>query len=329
MRPHKIHLTESERGEIIGLHKLNYSSYQIGRDLKVPQSTVYKIIKKWNQTNSVADKSKTGRPPKLSPDNLRKIEKYIQKNDEAVATEIMRDLKLRVSPRTIQRVRAKLNFIGDKGRKKIILSKEDKIERIKWCHQHKKDKFANALFWDEKPFELYKRRRLSWHKKTTPQVSKKRTKYPPRLQVGAGISRKGKTKIMIWKGRGKSKQYCEKLEGSVVPFLKKYHKQSHRFYHDRDTCHTSIETENFLTKKKINHLLLPVRSPDLNPIEMIWNTLEMKVMRHNPTTEEELESWIEYEWKKLDQGLVNRTIDHVVKAIPQIIRSDGDLAGYK
>lgn len=329
MRSPKIHLSESQRGEIIGLHKLKYSSYQIASKLKVPQTTVSYTIRKWKSTHSVADKPRTGRPSKLTATDKKKLENYLKKNDEAVSEEILKDLKIKVTARTIRNYRHKLGFVSDKGRKRIILSENDKKIRVKWCKAHIRDKFQNALFWDEKPFELYKRRRLSWHKKGTQQVSKPKMKYPPRLQVGAAISRKGKTKILIWKGRGKSKQYCDRLKESVVPFIKKNHPQSHRFFHDRDTCHTSSETQTYLTKLKLNHLYTPVRSPDLNPIEMIWNTLEMKVMKHNPTNEEELEQWIRYEWDRLDMTLINHTIDHVIKVIPEIIKSKGELAGYK
>jgi DDE superfamily endonuclease len=180
------------------------------------------------------------------------------------------------------------------------------------------------LFWDEKPFELYVRRRLSWHKKGTPLVRKPTVKYPPKLQVGAGISRKGKTKILIWKGRGKSKQYCDRLEESVVPFIKNKLKNPHRFFHDLDTTHKSAYTQKWLAENGVNGQFCPARSPDLNAIEYVWNILEKRVMDHNPTTEEEMERWIKKEWDSIDQKVIDHTIDHITHVIPKMISARGD-----
>jgi hypothetical protein len=56
---------------------------------------------------------------------------------------------------------------------------------------------------------------------------------------------------------------------------------------------------------------------------MIWNTLEYKVMAHNPRTEDELKAWTIKEWDKLDLEVVNSTIDMMISRIPKIIEAEG------
>ena len=108
----------------------------------------------------------------------------------------------------------------------------------------------------------------------------------------AGISREGKTKILVWKRRGVSEDYCDRLEEVVVPFINKTFTRSHRFFHDLDTTHKSRYTKKWLVDNNFNSQYCPVRSPDVNAIEYVWNVLEKCVMDHNPTSEEELEKWI-------------------------------------
>ena len=149
-------------------------------------------------------------------------------------------------------------------------------------------------------------------------------KYPPKLQIGAGISKKGKTKILVWKGRGDFKNYCERLKERVVPFIKKNFNRPHRFLHDLDTTHKLAYTKKWIKDNGVKGEFCPVRSPDLNAIEYVWNVLEKCVIDYNPTSEEELEQRIKEEWKKIDQDLINHTIDHVIHTIHKIIKASGN-----
>ena len=109
-----------------------------------------------------------------------------------------------------------------------------------------------------------------------------------------------------------------------MPFINNTLKNPHRFFHDRDTTHTSAYTENWLDNQNITWEYCPVRSPDLNAIEYVWNTLEKRVMDHNPTTEAELEKWIKKEWEGIDQELINNTIEHVRHNVQKVITAEGD-----
>ena len=50
---------------------------------------------------------------------------------------------------------------------------------------------------------------------------------------------------------------------------------------------------------------------------MLWNTLESRVLKHNPQFVNSLRQWIIAEWDKLDSKLVNDTIDKVEALIPK------------
>ena len=56
--------------------------------------------------------------------------------------------------RQVYRIRKKPGYIGDKGVKTLKLSDANKQERLKWCKAHLKDNLEDAIFADEKPFEI-------------------------------------------------------------------------------------------------------------------------------------------------------------------------------
>ena len=71
--------------------------------------------------------------------------------------------------------------------------------------------------------------------------------------------------------------------------------------------------------------ILYCRSPDLNPIEMVWHELKEFVRREaKPRNKEELVSAIKTFWStKLTRQSCNKYIDHLEKVIPQVIALNG------
>lgn len=195
---------------------------------------------------------------------------------------------------------------------------------MKWCKKYRADRFTNIIFSDEKPFELYKRRRKSYTKPGQQPKEKLKVKYPLKIQCWERICREGKTKLAFWNGRPKSSDYCDTLKRCLLPAISAYYPKGHRFLQDHDSTHTSAATQEWLSSNNIKVVMCPVRSPDLNPIEMIWNTLEYKAMAYNPQTEAQLKRWVVYEWNRLDLNLLNKTIDKMVERIPKIIKANGN-----
>ena len=73
-------------------------------------------------------------------------------------------------------------------------------------------------------------------------------------------------------------QSCQKLglENSFV------------FQHDNDSKHTAGLLKDWLKQKKIETLNWPPFSPDMNPIEHLWDELERRMKKHQPKNKEKL-----------------------------------------
>ena len=99
-------------------------------------------------------------------------------------------------------------------------------------------------------------------------------KHNNKIHLFGYISRKGLTPLVMFKGTMYSKDYQNFLSLTVVPFFRQKFQHGHRFFHDNDPKHTSRSSRRFLIANNINHFATPPQSPDLCPIEMVWNDLK-------------------------------------------------------
>ena len=72
-----------------------------------------------------------------------------------------------------------------------------------------------------------------------------------------------------------------------------------------------MQSMRYLRSKGIDVIMdWPARSPDLNPIELLWARLKREVSKRGPTDVEDLEAFVRECWDAIPQ----REIDDLVKS---------------
>ncbi|GFY25694.1 DDE_3 domain-containing protein [Trichonephila clavipes] len=95
------------------------------------------------------------------------------------------------------------------------------------------------------------------------------------------------------------------------------------FMDDNATCHRTLTVQDCLDSEGIQRLVWLARSPDLNPIENVWDALGRQVAGRNypPTNKNTLIRALTEEWEKLPQQL----LDNVVQSMNVSRPSNDDM----
>ena len=100
------------------------------------------------------------------------------------------------------------------------------------------------------------------------------------VMIWGGISYNGKTDLRTVRGNLYAVRYCaDIITPVIVPYIA--NRNADVLQQDNVRCHTARHTQNVPAANNINTLDWPAKSPDLSPIEHLWDYLGRKVRGRN------------------------------------------------
>ena len=98
------------------------------------------------------------------------------------------------------------------------------------------------------------------------------------MEIWGCISGFGTTTAKVYTEDMNGQLYCDVLETELKRFMAKFPKKTKMVYQqDLAPWHTSNKVKDKIAKLKLNVLDWAPKSPDLNPIEMLWSILDKKL----------------------------------------------------
>ena len=76
-------------------------------------------------------------------------------------------------------------------------------------------------------------------------------------------------------------QYHSILKDTMLPFAEANLPVTWKFMHDNDPKHTDKVIKDFLEQEQVDVINWPAQSPDLNPLENLWDQLEVAVRQES------------------------------------------------
>ena len=143
---------------------------------------------------------------------------------------------------------------------------------------------------------------------------------------------------MGWNGVGKlvevqekmnADQYCEILEDGLVESFETLEMEE-IFQQDNDPKHTSKKAQQWFEDNQIQVLEWPAQSPDLNPIEHLWEYLKHPLQKYDTPPKGVHELWerVGEEWNEISSEVCQNLIESMPRRIKAVIKANGGHTKY-
>ena len=333
-----IELSEFERGRIIGMWEAGLSERMIQKKSEHKKTTIHDTIVRYRDEGRVKSVPRSGRPVVASARDKRCLIKIV-KEDRAQTLFDIKDqfngkTNLSVSSTTIRRYLHELGYYGRAGVRKPLVSEKNRKDRLAWCRLRRNwvDEWNLIIWSDESRFEIFQSdsHHYVWRK---PQEKYNIDCLIPTVKHGGDG-------VMVWgcfvngrlgplievDGRITGSKYREILEENLIPFLDSLDDELTYFFQDDNApAHTAKDTIKWKDEHSVSYIEWPAQSPDLNPIEHLWDVLERKIRERSPlpSNKKELIVALKEEWVKIDPEIVKKLVDSMPRRVKAVIDSDG------
>lgn len=341
--PPRRQLSTEDRGRALGLIEAGFSLRDVARRLRVSPSVICRLRERYQTTGTTANRPRSGRPRCTDRADDRFLVLSALRDRQATNPVLQRRLRQathrRVSVDTIRRRLAAAGLRQRRPARRIPLSDAHRRARVAWCRTHlawNRRRWAQVLFTDESRFCLQNNdgRIRVWRRQgeryADACVVERERFGGGSLMVWAGISLNGRTPLHLVEGTMTAAYYRDRILGPIVQPTLQAMGDGATLMDDNATPHRAIIIRDFLHQQNLPRMDWPARSPDLNPIENVWDILDRRVRANHvqPATLQQLFVLLQQEWAALPQATLRRCVESMRPRCLEAIQNNGGHTSY-
>ena len=142
------------------------------------------------------------------------------------------------------------------------------------------------------------------------------------------MSFNSRTQLTIVNGNLTGQRYRDKILAPVVVPHFNVNRNVTIFQQDNARCHTARVSVDYLQQQNIDWLPWPARSPDLSPIEHLWDALDRRVRQRQPQTLGDLRNFLVEEWNRTPQQQIGTLINSMRRRCLAVRDANGGYTNY-
>jgi len=326
------------RNLIIRDRKNNDSFRNIAERYSVSVGAIQNIWKKYQTNGIVGNLKGSGRKRATTPRDDAMIVRIAKKEPKITSRSIVEMTNLPICDRTVRRRLRENGLKNTFAAKRPFISLTNKRKRLNFAKKfinNPLNYWKTVLWSDESKFEIFGRKRRSrvWRKS---DEAFKEANIQSTIKYGGGS-------VMLWgcfswhgvgnlakvEGIMNAEGYIEILNENLEESLLKLGlEENFIFQQDNDPKHKAKLTCAFLKASRIKLLEWPPQSPDLNPIENLWNYLDGKVNKTNVTNKENYYLELQKAWEQLDPDYLKNLVESMPRRLQAVIKAKGSNTKY-
>ncbi|UYV67223.1 K02A2.6-like, partial [Cordylochernes scorpioides] len=304
---------------VIGLKRAGWSISQIAADTHLGASTVHRLWRRWLEQGNVAIYRNAGATRVTSARVDRRILRQAVAAPQATCTAILQHvqdtLDHSISTRTISRRLVANGLHSCRPLRRLPLTPPNRRQRLEWCRARSTwmTEWHRVVFSDESRFCLSSdsRRVHVWRRRgerSNPAAIVERPTVRQRgIMVWGAIAYDSRSPLLRIQGTMTAQRYVDDvLRPVTLPYLQGV--PNALYQQDNARPHTARISQQAL--QDVQMLPWPPYSPDLSPIEHVWDIIGRRLHAlPQPRSEDELWQMVEREWRAIPQDAIRTLID--------------------
>ncbi|UYV80583.1 K02A2.6-like, partial [Cordylochernes scorpioides] len=317
------------RGMVIGLKRAGWSIRQIAADTHLGASTVHRLWRRWLEQGNVAIYRNAGATRVTSARVDRRILRQAVAAPQATCTAILQHvqdtLDHSISTRTISRRLVANGLHSCRPLRRLPLTPPNRRQRLEWCRARSTwmTEWHRVVFSDVSRFCLPSdsRRVRVWRRRgerPNPAAIVERPTVRQRgIMVWGAIAYDSRSPLLRIQGTMTAQRYVDDvLRPVTLPYLQGV--PNALYQQDNARPHTARISQQAL--QDVQMLPWPPYSPDLSPIEHVWDIIGRRLHAlPQPRSEDELWQMVEREWRAIPQDAIRTLIDSLPRRVAACI----------
>ena len=337
-------ISDDTKKHILDLRRNGASIGQIASRIGLSKSTVHMWCKR-GEGLKAGEAPPTfhapGRARVTSPATDRVMKRTVKEHPLISARLLQQEMPEslgHVAIRTIQhRLQKDLDLPARRPAYKPMLTRAMKAKRLAFAKRYKDWTFQDwkkVMFTDESTFRVLSKhrcfvRRPRGSDRSDSKYSLKTVKKPASVMVWGGFGSRGAGPLHFLDQNVtmNSRRYISVLSKYLPRWMRRL--QTEVLLQDNAPCHASRMTRRYLERKAIRTIDWPGNSPDLNPIENLWNEAKWQLHRYDTTSIPKLVEALKELWQKgVDRSYCKTLVRSMPRRLKSVIAKKGDMTKY-